>query len=530
MVDEEGIPRNLSEFSNSVPGYRGRLRPWYNVTRHRQTATWIGPYLWIPDLLLGIDICIPIYDEASTLPKVDRAFDADPPSMWEPAQESLLAVGCCDTTLDELSRLLAGQNLGASGRAFVVEVGGEGDGKLIAAAKRGAILPISTTLKGNVDDVRDGSDTSELRAVAWAEPLLGALCGVGVSAEMRRRCAVCGTEKSCAGTSGYRQWTQRIRYVQSGRRCCAVCGPDLSVCATVCGLGIACAVSDTDRSLSTACYTVCSLHSVWDVCNAMSGTGTAAYVDLLLCGDSHHPNWYFPKPFPLADAARRYAMPETDTWGQGARRENVDGHWQCGLEAVGHGRSGTVGDRGVVRHAVGAGRKLQGERERDVGAGKLPDRRPALAAGDCDPVRRLHARDRPEPERRGGGDGAARPGRGLADDRDLPVGGADGGRGVVEHLEAAKHAVAQDAAAAEPAVLGELRVAGVDPGDRGAAELHAAAARERARVRQVRAADHRGAHEDGTHRRDADRRQALVRAAHVHRHAVDRQGALGALR
>eukprot|EP00293_Proteomonas_sulcata_P014397 CAMPEP_0184308726 /NCGR_PEP_ID=MMETSP1049-20130417/17098_1 /TAXON_ID=77928 /ORGANISM="Proteomonas sulcata, Strain CCMP704" /LENGTH=615 /DNA_ID=CAMNT_0026621463 /DNA_START=1 /DNA_END=1848 /DNA_ORIENTATION=+ len=117
-----------------VKGYNTRLRGWYNGTRYLQKSNWLI-YLWLPQLVLGLDVCTPVYDEDSDLPRID------PSGRY---RESLLAVSCCDVTLEFASVLLSKLQLGRRGVAFILDSQeGANEGLLVAAAEENKTLPIA---------------------------------------------------------------------------------------------------------------------------------------------------------------------------------------------------------------------------------------------------------------------------------------------------------------------------------------------------------------------------------------------------
>lgn len=138
-LDSTGDPI-MDSVREHVIGFNARLRPWYNTTRWTGKPTWIEPFLWLPDLMLGIDCCVPVYDKDSTRPKVDTKGGREENAVWN---ESLALVACCDNTLDGLSLILSNLGLGEGGIAFIVQAEGPSTDLLIAAAEGNKTLPIA---------------------------------------------------------------------------------------------------------------------------------------------------------------------------------------------------------------------------------------------------------------------------------------------------------------------------------------------------------------------------------------------------
>eukprot|EP00293_Proteomonas_sulcata_P013482 CAMPEP_0184306804 /NCGR_PEP_ID=MMETSP1049-20130417/15702_1 /TAXON_ID=77928 /ORGANISM="Proteomonas sulcata, Strain CCMP704" /LENGTH=1034 /DNA_ID=CAMNT_0026619145 /DNA_START=65 /DNA_END=3169 /DNA_ORIENTATION=+ len=146
----------------AVKGSQSRLRPWYNRTRHVGMPTWIPPFVWTPDLVLGIDACVPVYD-SSGRPKIDKKAGAY--DVWN---ESLEVVTCCDSTLKGLSEILATLDLGHNGVAYIVEAS---TGLLLAAARQGIELPVAQTViaGGIINGFETSSVIERISAVEYPE-------------------------------------------------------------------------------------------------------------------------------------------------------------------------------------------------------------------------------------------------------------------------------------------------------------------------------------------------------------------------
>ena len=100
-LDEFGLHDDSQTWN--VKTYSPCERPWFNATRHAREPIWTQPYMWLPSLVLGIDACVPVYDD-SALPRLNPALDADP--HLSPPQESLMAVACCDQEMVQMSEIL----------------------------------------------------------------------------------------------------------------------------------------------------------------------------------------------------------------------------------------------------------------------------------------------------------------------------------------------------------------------------------------------------------------------------------------
>ncbi|MCP3964190.1 MAG: hypothetical protein GY719_40690 [bacterium] len=86
--------------------YDPRSRPWYKVALEKDGLGWIDPYIYYSDRMPGIACAVPLYDSGGRL----------------------LGVVGADIGIAEISRLLAGFEIGSTGQAVILAA----DGSLIA--------------------------------------------------------------------------------------------------------------------------------------------------------------------------------------------------------------------------------------------------------------------------------------------------------------------------------------------------------------------------------------------------------------
>ncbi|NEO83133.1 MAG: response regulator [Spirulina sp. SIO3F2] len=125
----------LAELSRT-PGYDPRTRPWYQMAAQTKKATWIAPYPWYVENVLGTDLVLPFYDDADS--------------------KQLQGVFATTFSLDAIGEFLAGLKIGQSGQAFIFERSGE-----LLGTSTGEALAIGT-----------GPDPKRVSALASQNPLI----------------------------------------------------------------------------------------------------------------------------------------------------------------------------------------------------------------------------------------------------------------------------------------------------------------------------------------------------------------------